>query len=126
MKVPVDSTRPTLLCLSLAICAACFGQNRVPGTRLEVPQQSFQPTLSQHPQFIEGFPQFGETTRKLGSNAGVPAPNLVVTVNSPCSHIIVIRVPQGVDPNMILRVPERSIGTMPVREGFPACPEDLR
>ncbi|MBI4874248.1 MAG: hypothetical protein HY822_06425 [Acidobacteria bacterium] len=107
-------TRTALLCFSLATCAFCAGQDKAPAAR---------PALPNHVKLVEGFAQFNES--KPGK-VWAPAQNPVSATNPTCAHIVLIPVPQHVDPKMILKVPDPSASKMPIYKGLPVCPGDLR
>ena len=96
--------RPSLLCLSLAGCASCFGYHSAPALSPAPHQRSVRPALPR------------SEARAL------------TTVNATCgtcAHMLILRMPPNIDPKMILKVP-KSEDRMPVYKGMPACSQDFR
>ena len=114
--------RTSLLCLLLAGCASCFGYDGAPALTPAPPQQSVREALPSHVKLLEDFARLAENTP---GESEARALTTVVAAGGACAHMLILRVPQDLDPKMILQVP-KSEDKMPIYKGMPACPQDFR
>ena len=63
-------------------------------------------------------------TSTLGKPGAVVLNPMVASCDA-CAHMLILRVPEDLDPKMILQVP-KSEDKMPVYKGMPACQQDFR
>ena len=97
---------PTIVSLSLALCAPCFGQGFTPKI------------LPGHVKLVKGFKPGSPELRSL-------PPKVVIGKDKPeaavCGHIRVFPASKDIDPKMVVPVPEQSASRMPIHKGLPPC-----